>query len=41
MEARTVAKMSSQVEMLTVDTMEGDSQAGRNGDNPTNGIFLK
>ena len=37
MEARTVAKMSSQGEMPTVDTMEGDSQVGRNGDDPTNG----
>ena len=28
--------MSSQGEMPTVDTMEGDSQMVRNGDNPTN-----
>ena len=35
-EARTVAKMSGQG-MVTVDTMEGDRQVGRNGDNPTNG----
>ena len=35
-EARTMAKMSSQGEMPTVYTMEGDSQTGRNGDNPNN-----
>ena len=37
MEARAAAKMSGQGEMPTVDTMEGDSQVGRNGDDLTNG----